>query len=82
MVGKAGTGIGDTGALGPVNQWVADHLGLLRGAYLGVLALVLVTWDRPTGKVVLLLVVLALVGLGIIQMLAAGAPRTEEPAEV
>jgi hypothetical protein len=60
---------------GPVNRWVADHVGLLRGLLLGALALVLVISGRPTGKLVLLLVLIALVGLGVIQLLAGGRRR-------
>ena len=70
------------GPVGPVTQWVADHVGLLRGLLLAVLGLVLIAWQNPSGKVVLLLVVIGLVGLGVIQLLAAGAKRSEEPAEV
>jgi hypothetical protein len=66
------------GAAGPVNQWVADHVGMLRGLLLAVLGLVLIAWQNPTGKVVLLLVVIGLVGLVVIQLLAAGVHR--EPA--
>jgi hypothetical protein len=79
MTGKGGDG--HDGEPGPVNRWVADHIGLLRGLLLGVLALVLVVMGRPTGKVVLLLVLIALVGLGVIQALAAGGRRREVPAE-
>jgi hypothetical protein len=70
------------GRSGPVNQWVGDHVGLLRGLLLVVLGLVLIVWQNPTGKVVLLLVVIGLVGLGVIQLLAAGATRADEPAAI
>jgi hypothetical protein len=79
ITGKDGDGHG--GEPGPVSRWVADHVGLLRGLLLGALALVLVVAGRPTGKVVLLLVLVALVGLGLIQLLAAGGRRREVPAE-
>src|SRR6478736_44482 len=70
------------GAAGPVNQWVADHVGMLRGLLLAVLGLVLIAWQNPTGKVVLLLVVIGLVGLLVIQLLAAGAKRTDAPEAI
>jgi len=70
------------GKVGPITQWVADHVGLLRGLLLAVLGLLLIAWENPTGKVVLLLIVIGLVGLVVIQLLAAGAKRSEEPAAV
>ena len=77
MVGKAG---GTVGEVGPVNQWVGHHVGLLRGLLVGVLGVVLITWERPTGKVVLLLAFIGLIGWGLIQLLAAGVDR--EPTAV
>ena len=71
LVGRAGAA-GGTSRPGPVNRWTADHQGLLRGLLLAGLGLLLVTWDRPTGKVVLLLAVVGLVGLAAVQLLAAG----------
>ena len=63
-------------------QWVADHVGLLRGLLLAVLGLVLIVWQNPTGKVVLLLLLIGLVGLGVIQLLAAGGKRSDQPPVV
>ena len=71
-----------SGEPGPVNRWVADHVALLRGLLLGALALVLVVAGRPTGKMVLLLLLIALAGLGVIQVLAAGGRRGDVPAEI
>jgi hypothetical protein len=79
ITGKDGDG--RSGEPGPVNRWVADHIGLLRGLLLGALALVLVISGRPTGKLVLLLLLIGLVGLGVIQLLAGGGRRREVPAE-
>src|SRR3954468_5363883 len=42
------------GKVGPITQWVADHVGLLRGVLLAALGLVLIAWENPTGKAVLL----------------------------
>ena len=78
MIGKAG---GTVGEIGPVNEWVGHHLGLLRGLLLGMLGVVLITWERPTGKVVLLLVAVGLVGCGLIQLLAAGVDREPTVAD-
>jgi hypothetical protein len=71
-----------TGTVGPITQWVADHVGLLRGLLLAVLGLLLIAWENPTGKVVLLLIVIGLVGLLVIQLLAAGAKRADAPDAV
>jgi hypothetical protein len=77
MLGRAG---GD-GEPGPVSTWVAGHLGLLRGLLLAVLGLLLITWERPTGKVVLLLAFIGVIGLGVIQLIAAGGDRTDTDAD-
>jgi hypothetical protein len=77
MTGKAGGAVGE---IGPVNAWVGHHVGLLRGLLVGVLGVVLITWERPTGKVVLLLAFVGLIGWGLIQLLAAGVDR--EPTAV
>jgi hypothetical protein len=76
------TGKDGDGEPGPVSRWAADHVGLLRGLLLGVLALVLVVAGRPTGKMVLLLAIVGLIGLGVIQLLAAGGERRDQVAEV
>jgi len=68
------------GEVGPITQWVADHVGLLRGLLLAVLGLVLIAWQNPSGKVVVALVAIGLVGLLVIKLLGAGAKRSDQPA--
>ena len=41
---------------------------------------VLLAWNRPTGKVVLLIAVLTLIPLAIVQLLAGIATSADEPA--
>ena len=79
LLGRAGEGIGDAVEIGPVSRWTAANAMGLRIALFALLTLLLFVWDRPTGLVILGLGVLGLVGLGVIQMLAAGVP-TDEPA--
>jgi hypothetical protein len=78
LTGKAGGAVGE---IGPVNAWVGHHVGLLRGLLVGVLGVVLITWERPTGKVVLLLAFIGLIGWGLIQLLAAGVEREPTPVD-
>jgi chromate transport protein ChrA len=62
---------------GPVGAWVYRNRGMLRAGVVVVAALAFVFWDRPTGKVVLLLAALAVVALAIIEFLA----RPPQPGE-
>ena len=71
---------GDAGEISATNRWVARNATGLRSAVFALLLLVLVAWERPTGMVVLLLGVVALVGLGGIQVLGAGGSPTEASA--
>jgi hypothetical protein len=54
---------------GPVGSWVYTYKRVLRIAVLGIAALVLVFWDRPTGKVIIVLALCVLVVLAIIEFL-------------
>jgi chromate transport protein ChrA len=65
---------------GPVGSWVSANRTVLRIATVAVAAVVFVFWDRPTGKVVLLLAVLVLVALALIELLA-GPGRPSRPSE-
>ena len=78
LVGRATEELGDAVETGPVSRWAAANVMGLRIALFAVVLVLLWVWDRPTGLVILFLGVLLLVGLGVIQMLAAGAAR--EPA--
>jgi hypothetical protein len=60
---------------GALSTWVAAHANELRFAIVGIAVVALVLWDRPTGRVVLLLTILTALALGVIAVLA-GAART------
>ncbi len=79
LMGRAGEGIGEVVEIGPVGRWAAANVMGLRIGLFAVLVLTLFVWDRPTGLVILSLGVLGVVGLGVIQMLAAGG-SADEPA--
>ena len=68
--------VGDSHAeLGPVPGWVAAHEGALRATVVVAAAGTVVLWNRPTGRVVLVITVVALVAIGLVQLLAAPARR-------
>ena len=75
VLGRGGSAAGSAVDLGPVPEWVSRHLNALRGAIVALAVLVLLGWDQPTGKVVLLLGLATLVPLAIVQLLANAAPR-------
>ena len=77
LLGRAGEGIGDAVEIGPVSRWVAANVMGLRIALFAVLLLLLWVWARPTGLVILGLGVLLVVGLGVIQTVAAGGSTGE-----
>jgi hypothetical protein len=62
---------------GPVGTWVEANKRTLRVAAVAVAALVLVFWDRPTGKVVLGLTLALLIVLALIEFLARPRPRSD-----
>lgn len=78
-----GAGVaGEHVPMGPVPTWVSEHVVHLRIAVAVVAALVLVVWNRPTGKVVLLVGLGALVALALLQFVAGMArPAVEEQEE-
>jgi hypothetical protein len=55
---------------GPVGAWVHTYRRVLQLAALGVAALVLVFWDRPTGKVVVGIAVVLLAVLAVIEFIS------------
>jgi hypothetical protein len=59
-----------------VGAWVYTYKRVLRIAVLGIAALVLVFWDQPTGKVIVVLALCVLVVLAIIEFL--GRPPSPE----
>ncbi len=62
------------GAPGPVATWFGANAKGLRIGLVAVLLVLLLVWERPTGLVILAFAVVALVGLAVIQILAAGVP--------
>jgi hypothetical protein len=64
---------------GPVGTWVGAHKRALRIGAVVAASLALVFWSRPTGKVVIGLMLALLVVLAIIEFLAR---PPERPAEV
>src|SRR6266542_3959607 len=62
---------------GPVGTWVYAHKQALRIGAVAVAGLALVFWGQPTGKVIILLAVLALVALALIELL--GRPPKPSP---
>ena len=59
--------------LGPVPDWVRDHVSALTWGTLGLAAAVLVLWERPTGIVILVTAGIAALLVGIIRLVAAAA---------
>jgi hypothetical protein len=65
---------------GPVGAWVYRYKRVLQFVVLGIAALVLVFWDRPTGKVIIVLALCVLVVLAIIEFLGRPpSPVVEVP---
>ena len=62
---------------GPVGSWVYANKRPLRIGVVALAAIVLVFWDRPSGQVIIVLALLALVVLAIIEFL--GRPP-QQPA--
>jgi hypothetical protein len=65
----------------PVAAWVAGHRNELRFAVVAVAVLALLFWGQPTGRVVILLTLLAVLALAVISLLAGGAPAAGATAE-
>jgi hypothetical protein len=80
LLGRAGDASGD-GEAGAVPEWVAAHQRTLYIAaiVLGILALVL--WTRPTGLVVVFLVIVFLLIIGAIRLIAEVGRRAAEPTD-
>ncbi len=81
VLGRGGEGIGNNVDLGPVPTWVGAHLSAVRAVILVISIGVLVTWSRPTGKVVLLIAVLTLIPLALAQLLANSASSKNETVD-
>jgi hypothetical protein len=66
---------------GPVGRWVFTYKRVLWIAVIAIAALVLVFWDRPTGKVIIGITLAVLVALVIIEFLGR-PPSPVAPEEV
>lgn len=66
---------------GPVGRWVYTYKRVLRVGVIAVAALVLVFWDRPTGKVIIGITLAVLVAMVIIEFLGR-PPNPVAPVEV
>ena len=78
VLGRTSGAAGSVVDLGPVPAWFARHTSTLRVVVLAAAVLALLTWTQPTGKVVLMLALVALVAIGLIQFLA-GMGRPPRP---
>jgi hypothetical protein len=76
-LGSGGSAAGSAVDLGPVPAWVARHLTGVRVAIVAAAMLLLITWNQPTGKVVLFIALGTLVPLAIAQLLANAVRRDE-----
>ena len=61
---------------GPVAAWIAGHRNELRFAVVALAVISLLLWERPTGRVVVLLTLLTVLILAVISVLAGAAPST------
>ena len=64
---------------GPVSTFVARYTGLIRAGILGLAGLILLMVDHPSPWTVVLLAVLALIGLGVVEVVRAPGARAAEP---
>jgi hypothetical protein len=80
VLGRGASMTGEAVDLGPVPAWLSAHLAAVRWVTVGLAVLVLLWWDRPTGKVVLLLALVTLAVLGVVQLLAGAAHRPGDDA--
>jgi hypothetical protein len=78
VLGRGGAAAGSSVDLGPVPVWVARHINAVRGAIVAAAVVVLLWWDRPTGKVVLFIGLATLIPLAIAQLLANAVPRRDD----
>jgi hypothetical protein len=79
VLGRGGNLAGSAVDLGPVPAWVASHLVAVRAAIVALAVVVLIAWDRPTGRVVLWIAVATLIPLALAQLVAnAGREDTSD----
>ncbi len=70
VLGRGGNLAGSAVDLGPVPAWVASHLVAVRAAIVALAVIVLIAWDRPTGRVVLWIALATLIPLALVQLIA------------
>lgn len=75
VLGRGGSAAGGAVDLGPVPASVARHLNAVRAGIIALAVVVLLWWNQPTGKVVLLLALAVVVLLAVAQLLANAAPH-------
>jgi hypothetical protein len=73
LLGRVGDEASERGVdFGPVGHWIGRNLTALRIAVAVLAAVVLVAWDQPTATVVFVVALLAVVVLGLIEILGRG----------
>jgi hypothetical protein len=75
LTGHRGEGVAQSGGA----AWVAGHATELRAAIAAVGVLALLLWDRPTGKVVVLLAILVALGFAAVQLVGGAKPPVATP---
>jgi hypothetical protein len=70
VLGRGGNLAGSAVDLGPVPAWVSSHLVAVRAAIVALAVVVLIAWDRPTGRVVLWIALATLIPLALVQLIA------------
>jgi hypothetical protein len=65
----------------PVAAWVGGHRNELRFTIVALAVVALLLWERPTGRVVLLLTLLTVLALAVISLLAGAVPASKGPAD-
>lgn len=79
MLGRGGNLAGSAVDLGPVPAWIAAHLVAVRAAIVALAVVVLIAWDRPTGRVVMWIAIATLIPLALAQLVAnAGRDETTD----
>ena len=81
LIGRAGDSSADR-EVGAVPRWVAAQQRALSIAAVVIGALALVVWTRPTGLVVLLIVIVVLLVVGAIRLIAEVGRRADTQADI
>ncbi len=65
----------------PVATWVAQHLNELRFAVVALAVVTLLLWDRPTGRVILLLTIITVLLLAVLSVVGGAVPKPSEEGQ-